>query len=327
MLRKLLIIISFHSIGFNDCVLLDTQKIWSNENYSAFTALVYDGNFYYCAFRESSAHRAYPQDSTTWGSITLLRSEDLNQWDVMLRVLEDSADLRDPKLAFMKNGNLQLLYCCRKVLTNKLASPKTHSIRLDKEANVISRECVSINGYGKERQWIWGITYYKKEEAYGFMYGDDFLLLKSLDGVNYDIVSHFDFKDGMPTEGTLAFQNDTAYAVARGKNDEGLLGVSIFPFKRWNWYSLGMKVGGPSLISLPDGSLLLGTRNYKDEIGKTSLFLIQGREAKKILTLPSLRDSSYPSFVLIGDTLSVSYYSGKNGKADIYLSRLKLNLK
>jgi hypothetical protein len=43
-----------------------------------------------------------------------------------------------------------------------------------------------------------------------------------------------------------------------------------------------------------------------------------------VLTLPSGGDTSYPGLVFYDDLLWVSYYSSHEGKASIYLAKIKL---
>lgn len=301
-----------------------TKTIWSTDKYAAFTSLSYGDGFYYCAFREASAHRSVVTDSTTWGRIIILRSLDKKEWNIFYILKERNADLRDPKLSFMPNGDLQLLYCLRRIEFDKLTTPITCAIIWSSDGVLLKKQYVHITGYSGRKQWLWGINWHN-DMAYGFMYGSDFLLLSSNDGVNFKVLSNLKPFGEKPSEATLVFRNDTAIAVARSKGDGGLLGKSVFPYKEWNWKRLPIKLGGPSLAILPNGKLLLGSRNYQDEVGKTSLYIIDNDIPVKEVTLPSTSDSSYSSFVIDGNRVYVSYYTCFKDSCNINFSELVID--
>lgn len=315
------LVVLFLSLSLLQYRHITTETIWSTDKYAAFTSLVYGDGFYYCAFREASAHRSIVTDSTTWGRIIILRSSDRKNWDIFYIIKEENADLRDPKLSFMPSGDLHLIYCMRKIDSSELGAPISCCISWNKNGVQTKKQYIHIDDYFGRKQWLWGINWHN-DMAYGFMYGSDFLLLSSNDGTNFKILSNLKPLGEKPSEATLVFRNDTAIAVARSKGDSGLLGKAIYPYKEWNWKRLPIKLGGPSLAILPNGKLLLGSRNYQDEIGKTSLYIIDNDNLEKLVTLPSTSDSSYPSFVIDDNRVYVSYYTCFKDKCNINLSEL-----
>ena len=142
------------------------------------------------------------------------------------------------------------------------------------------------------------------------LYGNDFLFLKSKDGMKYEIIAKLLPCGEKATEACLLFEGDTVIAVARGINDKARYGVSKFPYITWEWTKMDIAVGGPALLKLPNGKLVLGTRNYQEDFGMTSLYWLRERHVKKIMTLNKDKDSSYPSFALVNNNIYVSYYSG-----------------
>ena len=301
--------------------LSSTDVIWEDNNYSAFTSLVSYKGAFYCAFREASAHRPIATDVKTFGTITILKSKNARSWKLFRQVTEVNCDLRDPKLIVSNDDELLLLYCSRKVDNEVLGPPMSKILNLSDRDNLVAEE-VSVQGYNKKRQWLWSVVNHNNV-YYGFMYGNDFMFIKSLDGVKYDIISKMKPFGENPTEATLVFKDSIAYAVARSLNNDGLYGESVYPYSEWSWKKMNVKLGGPALVLLPNGKLILGTRNYQNEMGKTSLYLVNEGNAKKIVTLPSSSDSSYPSFVITAkNRLYVSYYSAVSGVSNIYLSKL-----
>lgn len=304
--------------------LLSTDVIWNNKNYSAFTSLIILNGQIYCAFREATSHRA-TADPLTWGSIRIIKSTDFKRWELVTCIKEENADLRDPKLSMSPDKKMLILVYCKREFNDKTQGPPTTRIAIFRGGDFQNRilKKAIIKKYRKSKQWLWGITWHKNI-AYGFVYGNDFMLVKTKNGIKYSVVAKMKPGGDTATEACIAFRNDTAFAVARGKQNIGYYGISIDPYKKWEWKKMNMKIAGPALINLSDNSLLLGTRNYSDAKGKTSLYKLSNNSIIKIMTLPSDIDSSYPSFAMIGDKLYVSYYSGKNGYADIYLSKIQI---
>lgn len=59
---------------------------------------------------------------------------------------------------------------------------------------------------------------------------------------------------------------------------------------------MNIGVAGPDLLQLPNEQILLGTRNYQEQLGQTSLYELLDNNARLIETIDEARDSSYPSF-------------------------------
>ncbi len=87
-----------------------------------------------------------------------------------------------------------------------------------------------------------------------------------------------------------------------------------------------MHLGGPYLIPLSDGKLVLGTplqsAKAKTILGHMSL----DGNVTDVIELPSAGDNSYPGLVIHDEKLWVSYYSSHEGNASIYLATVKLPL-
>ena len=101
---------------------------------------------------------------------------------------------------------------------------------------------------------------------------------------------------------------------------------------------LGERIGGPSLIRLPDNRMLACVRPYDPEVpssteigsGKkrTALFWLDPFTGTftETLELPcSDGDSSYPGMVFHDGFLWVSYYSSHEGGTDIYFAKVQID--
>ena len=104
-----------------------------------------------------------------------------------------------------------------------------------------------------------------------------------------------------------------------------MLGTAHPPYTEWSWRDLGVPIGGPQLIKLPDGRLVAGVRLYDKKV-RTALVWIHPEKGtlQAFLDLPSGGDTSYPGLVWHEGLLWVSYYSSHEGKTSIYLAKVKL---
>ena len=79
------------------------------------------------------------------------------------------------------------------------------------------------------------------------------------------------------------------------------------------------------ILQLPNGPIVAGTRLYDGKV-RTSLSWLDPEAGKlvELLALPSGGDTSYPGLVWHDDLLWMSYYSSHEGKAAIYLAKIKI---
>jgi hypothetical protein len=88
---------------------------------------------------------------------------------------------------------------------------------------------------------------------------------------------------------------------------------------------LDWQLGGPNFVELPDGRLVCATRDYTGDHPTTSLAFVDVEGTyTPILDFPSQGDTSYPGMILQDGQLYISYYSGHEGKANIYLAKLSV---
>ncbi len=300
-------------------VLLEAKKIWDHAPHNAFTDLIRFKGEWYCVFREGKAHVS-PD-----GALRVLKSSDGKCWSSIALVRSDNDDLRDAKISISPEG--QLVLAGAGALHQPAAAKHQTYIWYSKDGANWSK-AIPI---GDPNYWIWRVVW-NERKAYGIGYKTvkprGTRLYKSEDGKNFQtIVPEFGIS-GYANETALHFEPDgSVLCVIRrdGKPNDALLGKSSKPYREWNWTSLGMYVGGPQMIKLPDGRYVVAGRDIKGG-AKTKLWWLNPEKSKltEIITLPSGGDTSYPGLVYHNDELWVSYYSSHEGKTSIYLARVKL---
>ncbi len=309
---------------------ISVERIWDRAGHNAFTDFIKFKDKFYCCFREGSGH-VYGIN----GTVRILSSIDGQNWFSVAHLYEKDVDLRDPKLSITPDGRIMVImggsfYEGKKFLKRE---PWVSFSDTDGK-NFSNPQNISIDAAIKsDVDWLWRVTWFKGK-GYGVVYqafAQEFKahLVSTTDGVNYFYITTFNIT-GKPNEATLCFASDgKVIAIIRreGEDKYGFIGTSNPPYKKWLWENLGIRLGGPDFIRLPDGSLLCGTRNYQFQKNyKTSLFKITtDGNSILILNLPSSGDTGYPGLFIDGNILYVSYYSSHEGKTAVYLAKLWIN--
>ncbi|MDP8243551.1 MAG: hypothetical protein P9L94_05665 [Candidatus Hinthialibacter antarcticus] len=306
----------------------ETYKIWDNAPTNAFTDLtLIDGKFI-CVFREGTAHVS-PD-----GSIRVLQSTDLKNWQSLALIQKDGYDLRDPKITLHPDGKTWLIYGGAAVREGKQPATSHQSFVVTSTDGLNWSPLIWA---AAPSQWLWRVTWFN-DAAYGIAYNVSpqsraerrygTTLLKSDDGKTFTELVPSLFGESGPTEATLRFAEDgTCYCLQRRDGKEGntaLLGTSQPPYKEWSWKDLGRYFGGPDFIQIPSGEWIASGRFHTDDGSKTVVCLldVENGSLEQKLTLPSGGDTSYPGMLWHDGKLIVSYYSSHEGKTSIYLSTI-----
>lgn len=322
------ILIFFFSFGLiaqeneNSMQLLGVQKIWDKAPHNAFTDLIRFQNNFYCVFREGTKHVS-PD-----GAVQIITSPDGIKWESAARITSPNSDLRDAKITCTPNNELMLsgaeaLHDKSKNTHQSLAWFSKDGINWSKKHEI-----------GDPDFWLWRTVWHNKN-AYNFGYGcgenNMLRLYKSYNGKIFEThVENLNI-EGYPNETSIVFKGDTAFCLLRRDGDikTALFGISVPPYKIWEWKNLGVRIGGPQMILLPDGRLIAAVRLYDSENwnpARTSLCWIDAKSGKltEALKLPSGGDTSYAGMVVYNGILWVSYYSSHEGKTSIYLAKVKI---
>lgn len=303
--------------------LVDVKRIWDQAPHNAFTDLIRFKDRWFCAFREGARHVS-PD-----GALRVLVSPDGLKWESAALITSPDKDLRDAKLNLTPDGRLMLC-----------GAGKLHAAG---EHGLVSLAWFSDDGIrwsdarviGEPDYWLWRVTWHAgKAYSVGYRCGaqneQDRLvrLYVSEDGENYKTLVESLFAAGFPNESTLGFDNDTAYCLLRRDHepDTGYLGTAQPPYTQWDWKNLGVRIGGPNFVILPDGRFLAVIRLY-DQPRRTSLCWIDRQSGRltEAMKLPSGGDTSYAGLALHDDGLLwISYYSTHEEKTAIYLARARI---
>jgi hypothetical protein len=296
--------------------LVQSRMIWGRAPHNAYTDLVRFRDRWFCVFREGRLA------SSSDGALRVLTSLDGEAWESVAQVAGPDGDLREPKLSSTPDGRLLLS------ATALAPGGIRHSLGWVSEDG---RRWSPPQPIG-EPGWVFGRVSWHLGRAYSLAFQAaapaPSRLYASADGVRFSAHSETIAVPGEPTEASLLFLPDgNAFALLRreGAAPTAMLGKSRSPFRAWTWAELNKGIAGPNLIRLPDGRLLAAGRIIDDTI-RTSLCWIDPEQ--EILTeffaLPSSGDTGYPGLVYHDGYLWVSYYSSHEGKAMIYLAKVKL---
>jgi hypothetical protein len=300
-------------------VLVDVTRIWDGAPHNAFTDLIRFKGTWYCVFREGKGHVS-PD-----GALRVIRSEDGTKWTSAAKITSKTADLRDPKITVTPDGRLMLSGA------GALHPPAEYRHQSMVWFSKDGRDWTEGFPVGEKNHWLWRITWHEGK-AYGVGYGTagtkNTRLYQSKDGKSFDLLKDRFFDQGYPNETTLLFQeDDSCFALMRrdGETPTAQLGRAELPYKEWTWKDLGVRIGGPNLIRLPDGRIFAAGRLYDGSVRTALCRLdIEKGTLEERLSLPSGGDTSYPGLVWHAGLLWMSYYSSHEGKTAIYLARIKV---
>jgi hypothetical protein len=299
--------------------LIEAKKIWDAAPHNAFTDLVRFKESWFCVFREGQAHVS-PD-----GALRVIQSQDGARWAATALLTDPKADLRDAKIAVTPEGQLMLSGAAA---WHQPAAFKHQSLAWFSSDGRKWSAPVKI---GDPNLWLWRVTWHKGV-AYSIGYdtaAEKFIrLYTSRDGRQFDVLVSRLFDEGHPNETSLIFLPDeTCLCLLRrdGSPGTGQLGLARPPYTRWTWKDLGVKIGGPHMVRLPDGRIVAAVRLYDGRVRISLAWLdVEAGKLDEFLKLPSGGDTSYAGMVWHEGLLWVSYYSSHEGKTSIYLAKVRL---
>lgn len=310
----------------------EVRRIWDEAPHNAFPDLLRWRDHWWCALREGDAHVGGAD-----GAVRVLRSADGAAWEPVARITETDTDLREPRLSALPDGRLMIVAGGSVYLGTKQLRGRRPRVVFSADGRTWTAPRPVLG----EGEWLWRVTWHEGV-AYGAAFAESaagpggertLVLYRSRDGLAWDRVTPLAVP-GRPSETTLRF--DAAgrmFAVVRreGGDRMGWFGSAAPPYHEWHWQSGNRRFGGPNLIARPDGGWILGTRDYSPERagvrpGESMLLALldpSGRSSP-LVTLPSGGDCSYPAMAWHAGRLWVAYYSSHEGKAAIYLARVRV---
>jgi len=301
--------------------LVESRRIWDKAPHNAFTDLIRFKDRWYCVFREGIGHVS-PD-----GALRVITSTDGEQWESAALITSDNSDLRDAKITVTPDGQLMLAGA------ESLNKPVTHKHQSLVWFSDDGKKWSEKHEVGDRDNCLWRITWHGKT-AYGFGYGcrpdnQGIRLFRSDDGQTFNtLIRKVDVEGTYPNETSMVFLPDgTCHCLLRqdGQPNSGYLGTSPPPYTKWNWKKLGVRIGGPHMIRLPDGRFVAVVRLYDSPVRTSVCWLdVEKGTLTETLKLPSGGDTSYAGLVWHDGMLWISYYSSHEGKTCIYLAKVKL---
>jgi hypothetical protein len=312
--------------------IVSVQKIWDKGKHNAFTDLARFQNLFYCCFREADDHVGGD------GRIRIMISSTGETWVNYAEIAEAGTDLRDPKLEVSPDGKRLFMFCGGSIYggTKDLKGRRPrYSTTTDGKVWTPTQKLLA------EGDWLWrAVLNPADKKFYGVSYNTypttggpkpepewSLKSYTSTDGSVWQLSSLMKVT-GQPNETTMRFLKDgSALALVRRESADklGYIGSAAAPYREWKWTPLPVIVQGQNFIQLPDGSLIAGSRGRGATPGAHMvLFKMTPTSLEPLIELPSGGDCSYPGMVWHDKHLWVSYYSSHEGKASIYMAKLRL---
>lgn len=303
--------------------LVESRRIWDKAPHNAFTDLIRFNDRWYCVFREGKGHVS-PD-----GALRVISSLDGEQWESAALITSANSDLRDAKITVTPDGRLMLAGA------EAMNKPVTHKHQSLVWFSEDGRNWTNKHEVGNRDSWLWRITWHR-DKCYGWGYGcrndnRGIRLFDSSDGESFDtLVEKANVEGTYPNETSMVFlPDDTCYCLLRqdGTPNSGYVGKSKPPYTEWNWKALGVRIGGPHMIRLPDGRFIAVVRLYDSPVRSSVCWLDPEKGTlTEALGLPSGGDTSYAGVVWHDGLLWISYYSSHEGRTAIYLAKVRVGL-
>jgi hypothetical protein len=300
------------------------RSVYNAAPHSAFTDLIRFDNTFYTTFRTGSQH-GVPALNQPGGVVQLLKSLDGSSWNSVasFSLGATNHDLRDPKLSVSPNGELMLL---------ATDVPHAGSGGIRKSYTWTSTDGTNWStptAAMADAGWLWRTEWNPATNfSYGISYNTNSTRLNvSTNGLNYGTVVS-PLTEG--NEAVMLFLEDgTTAALVRREGAGAQIGTST-NLTDWTFRDTGQFVGGPDMIRIPDGRIVVGgrfldnfTTNPRMSLGYLDL---ASGTIEEFLELPSGGDTGYPGLAWHEDKLWVSYYSSHIGsKASIYLATVSFD--
>lgn len=292
--------------------------IWKGDSHAAFTALVEYQDTLYCAFRNANMHADISGNDC--GVIKIIRSGNGEKWEDYLTFTESGYDLRDPQLSVTPVGEMMLLTEKVKYENGKAITRNTCVSFIKSKRQYTPLQSVTFD-VSQNWNWIWNVEWIDGV-AYGFCYAPFFGMVKSSDGINYDLVDIINLQRN-PSEGSIAKLNSNHYLAVVRTDGVAYLGIYDVNEGKWRWKDCDEMIACPKVINYKNKVYVVG-RSYIGGL-KTSVYKFNKRnkELRCLVRLSGGKDCSYPGLVYHDGKLYVSYYKGDGSSSDIYLATIK----
>jgi hypothetical protein len=298
---------------------VDVRMIWGRAPHNASTDLMLYRERWYCAFREG------PLAASPDGAVRVLSSADGIVWQPSAVVSVPGADLRDPKLSNTSYGRLLLL---------AEAVPEGAPGQGRRTLAWSSPDARKWDGplqAGDDGMKLGRVTW-RLNRAYSVGFSSPgpgpVRLYSTGDGEVFTVQADNMVPPRQDAEAGLLFgRNGSALCLMSGDGagSPAQLGRSRAPYRAWSWSSLNTVVAAPNMVELADGRVIVAGSIPGDD-ARIVLWWLDPElgTLKEFLRLPSGGESGRPGLALHEGMLWIAYHSSHEGRAMIYLARVKL---
>lgn len=299
--------------------IVDVRMIWGRAPHNAATDLLRFRERWYCVFREGRL-AASPD-----GAVRVLSSPDGNVWQSSALVSLPDTDLRDPKLSTTSYGRLLLL---AEAVSDGVAGAARRTLGW---TSADAREWEGPLRAGDDGMRLGRVTW-RLNRAYSVGYSSPgpgpVRLYSSGDGERFSVQADNLLPPRQDAEAGLLFGRDgSALCLLRGDGagSPAQLGKSRAPYKAWSWSGLNTSVAAPNILELADGRVIVAG-SIPGNDARIALWWLDPEHGtlKEFLRLPSGGESGSPGLALHEGMLWLAYHSSHEGRAMIYLARVKL---
>jgi hypothetical protein len=300
-------------------------RVWDVAPSNAFTDLILFRNRFFLAFREANSH-----DSMD-GKIRVLMSLNGSEWESAAVLAAPLVDLRDPKFSITPGGKLML----NAAAAQRNVSPTRYQSLY--WASSDGRTWTALNTTGNLNYWMWRVAW-EGSQGYSVAYRTTPPYHTTLyagnpeQGIDFSPVISPLVSGSYANETVLLFRSN-ADLLALTRRDPiapytttlALMGKAVSPYTSWSWSETNYRLGGPDMLELADGRIVVAARVYTPSTHTGLLWLDPDQGTlTEFLQLTSGGDTGYPGLVMRNGVLFVSYYSSHEGKPSIYLAKMKL---
>lgn len=295
------------------------EKIWSSAPHNGFTDLVRYKNRWYCALREGQAHTSGD------GTIRILTSLDGEVWRPAARISSPGGDLRYPKLGATGDGRLVLV-----------AVEERQGIVWERYQSAVwlspdGRTWGSPIGVCEPNVQLGRLAWHNGM-AFGAGHGnvrEDFLRIYAARHLDrFEALTPKILTKESPGEASLLFLEDASALCLARRDAQGataMLGRAKPPYRGWTWTALNMNLESPNMLMLPDARIVAA--GGVTSAGKSRIALAwldpEDNRLREFLALPAGGDAGSPGLAWHDGFLWVSYYSSHDGKAGIYVAKVR----
>ncbi|HEX2787461.1 MAG TPA: T9SS type A sorting domain-containing protein [Ignavibacteria bacterium] len=305
-----------------------STQIWNLAIHNAFPDIIYFKNKIFITFREGSIH---PGGGIPDGKVRIISSTNNGTNWISEILISDSlsGDIRGTKFIKINEDTLQIItYAVYSVGADSINGANITYFTTE-GTNWSRRKQVGENFF-----WMY-FPAYNNNKIYSIGYplftNSSLRYTRLYSTTDFDYDNYNVLKDTLSStadkdsEAKILFiNNNYALCVIRRDSPNALIGRAFSPFTNWTFTDCGYRIGGPNIIKLSNGKIIVAGRLQNPT--RTSLLSLDTTTftVNEIISLESSGDTGYPGLLEHNDSLFITYYSSHSSNARIYLSKVSL---